>query len=176
MYRSSIYRRQSIETLPSTSRYVLCDAEAEDILPDKSLLCLLQGTGSLIIDHVNSRAYVAASERSNIDLAQEWAQKVGISELIHFDASDAEGHPIYHTNVLMALGSTVAVVCTESVHDLKERQHLVSRLSETHEVLEISREQMGHFCGNVLEVQNGKGLPVLAMSTNARYAILPSSS
>mmetsp|Transcript_1413 Transcript_1413/g.4899 ORF Transcript_1413/g.4899 Transcript_1413/m.4899 type:complete len:565 (+) Transcript_1413:75-1769(+) len=161
-------RRQDIvDYLLSTGRYnlpIVDLTEAETANHPQ----YLEGTGSIVIDHVNSIAYLAASERSNVALAQEWAQRLGMRELVYFDATDAKGHPIYHTNVVMAIGSSVAIVCTESVPDAKERQHLVSRLSETHEIVEISRDQMDHFCGNALEVQNGKGLPVLAMSTNAR--------
>ena len=67
----------------------------------------------------------------------------------------------------MAVGTGVAIVCAESVQDASERNRLLSALNKTHEVVEISLEQMDHLCGNALEVHSSKGLPVMAMSTQA---------
>ena len=96
--------------------------------------------------------------------------QVGYREVVSFHSSDAHGQPIYHTNVMMAVGSDIAVVCLESVRDAKERQRLKAALEKHHEVLDISIAQVEAMCGNVLELEDGRGLPVLAMSSRAHAA------
>ncbi|KAF8071339.1 hypothetical protein HT031_001423 [Scenedesmus sp. PABB004] len=132
-----------------------------------------EGTGVLVLDRVNGVAYVALSERADAGLAEAWASSLGYRELVTFHSCDARGKPVYHTNVMMAIGTDVAVVCAESVADAKERQHLLAKLSATHEVVQISSAQMDALCGNVLELRGGRGLPVLAMSTQAHNAFTP---
>ena len=97
--------------------------------------------------------------------AQADAMDDPLQDLVTFHSRDSEDKIVYHTNVMMAIGTDVAVVCSESVHDDKERQHLLARLSATHSVVDISKAQMGHLCGNVLELEDGRGLPVFAMSS-----------
>jgi hypothetical protein len=77
---------------------------------------------------------------------------------------------VYHTNVMMAIGTGVAVVCADSVQDASERARLLASLRRGREVVEISQAQMAALCGNVLELQDGRGLPVMAMSTQAHNA------
>lgn len=133
----------------------------------------LEGTGSLVLDRIHRIAYMAISERSDPKLARTWARVMGY-ELIPFHATDAHGRPIYHTNVMMCIGSRVVVFCAESVEDLHERETILDRLRSTaHEVVTISREQMRHFCGNVLEIESRYGRPVMAMSTGAYHAFTP---
>ena len=83
------------------------------------------------------------------------------------------GKLVYHTNVMMAVGTDAAVVCLESVEDPKEQQRLVDALEKHHTVVDITRTQMESMCGNVLELEDGRGLPVLAMSTRAHNAFTP---
>ncbi|WIA12391.1 hypothetical protein OEZ85_012437 [Tetradesmus obliquus] len=132
-----------------------------------------EGTGVLVLDRVNGVAYVALSERADRKLAEAWVHSLGYKELVAFSSSDGRGKPVYHTNVMMAIGTDVAVVCADSVTDPKERQHLLSKLSQSHEVVQISSAQMDALCGNVLELQGGKGLPVMAMSSQAYHAFTP---
>lgn len=129
-----------------------------------------EGTGVLVLDRVNGTAYVNISERAHPELAQEWATKMGYRNLVTFRSSDLRGSAVYHTNVMMAIGTGVAIVCGESVKDAAERNKLMDSLSKTHEVVDISLDQMDALCGNALEVQNEKGLPVMAMSTQAYNA------
>ena len=133
----------------------------------------LEGTGALVPDRVHGVVYAALSGRCNADLVTKWVDQMGYSEAVTFRATDAAGVPIYHTNVVMAVGTGVAVVCSEAVEDTGERKRLLQSLNKHHEVVEISRAQMGAFCGNVLEVEDGRGLPALAMSSRAHDAFLP---
>ena len=80
-------------------------------------------------------------------------------------STDLRAKSVYHTNVMMAIGTGVAIVCAESVADSQERQRLLSSLGRTHEVVQISLKQMDSLCGNALELEDGRGLPVMAMST-----------
>ncbi|KAF6262117.1 Amidinotransferase-domain-containing protein [Scenedesmus sp. NREL 46B-D3] len=132
-----------------------------------------EGTGVLVLDRVNGVAYVALSERADRGLAEQWVSSLGYKDLVTFNSADCRGKSVYHTNVMMAIGTDVAVVCADSVPDAKERQHLLSKLSSTHEVVQISSAQMDALCGNVLELQGGKGLPVMAMSSQAYHAFTP---
>jgi len=133
----------------------------------------LEGTGSLVLNRIDRVAYVALSERSDLSLAQKWARLMQY-ELITFTATDSHGRPIYHTNVMMAIGTTVAVVCLECIEDVNERKRVIDTLESTnHEIVEITREQVNKFCGNVLELEHGRGYPVMAMSTQAYNAFTP---
>ena len=126
-----------------------------------------EGTGVLVIDRVNGVAYVSLSERADADLAAEWVRQLNYKEAVTFTSSDPNGATVYHTNVMMAIGTSVAVACLESITDDKERKHFVSKLGKTHEILDISQAQMAALCGNVLELEDGRGLPIMAMSTRA---------
>lgn len=89
-------------------------------------------------------------------------------QIVTFHATDSQNRPVYHTNVVMSVGSGVAVLCTECIEDPEERKKVVDRLQNTgHEVIDITRDQVNHFCGNVLELENRKGFPVMVMSTQA---------
>ena len=130
---------------------------------------VVEGTGSLVIDHLHRTAYLCRSERSDEALAKAMAAELGLS-LLAFDATDSSGRAIYHTNVLLAIGTGVAVVCDEAIPE-GQREGVVQalRAGGSREVVCITRQQMCSFCGNVLEVQ-AAGLPVLAMSTAAHRA------
>ena len=133
----------------------------------------LEGTGALVLDRVRGVAYVALSERADAGLAERWVELLGYKDLVTFRSVDAHGSTVYHTNVMMAVGTSVAVACLESVVDAEERRRLTERLSATHEIVDITFEQMGALCGNVLEVRDAAGRPVMAMSTRAYDAFLP---
>ncbi len=126
-----------------------------------------EGTGVLVLDRVHGVAYVCLSERADAGLAAAWAEAVGYQEVVTFHAVDARGAPVYHTNVMMAVGSGLAVVCLASVRDSKERARLRGALSRHHSVVDISLAQVDAMCGNVLELEDGAGAPFLAMSTRA---------
>ena len=154
----------------------------------------LEGTGSLVLDHVLAVAYMARSERSDAALAQRAADFLGFRELHAFDATDAQGRPVCawpdaaprtcvrariahcspcadHTNVVMSVGTGFAVVCDEAVEDAAQRAALLASLRRGgRDVVCISRVQMGAMCGNVLELRDAAGLPLLALSQRAHDA------
>ena len=124
----------------------------------------LEGTGSLVIDHSNRVAYACISERTDLDLSRRWAD-FHRYELVSFHASD-KGVPVYHTNVVMAIGQSLAVVALELMS--KEDQHLVQEKLEAggKVVIPISAQQTNEFCGNILELSCPDGR-LLAMSSRA---------
>lgn len=125
----------------------------------------LEGTGSLVLDRENRIAFAARSKRTNESLVNNWCADFEY-EAILFDTVGPRGLPVYHTNVLMALGTGYAVVCTECITNPLP---VISALFATgRELVEITRTQMTAFCGNVLEVEGESRF--LLMSTSAREA------
>lgn len=135
---------------------------------------VLEGTGVVIPDRINGIAYVSLSERAHQELAEQWVDEMGYKELVTFHTTDAAGLPVYHSNVMMAVGSDVAIVCTEAIPNDKERRRLVESLRRHQEVVEITRKQMDSMCGNAIELENAWGHPVLALSTQAYNAFTDS--
>lgn len=117
----------------------------------------LEGTGVMVIDHDHDVAYVGRSARTCERLLDEFCREVGLTA-VAFDTADRHGLPIYHTNVMMALGRRFALVCLDLVPDADERALLVSHLEAGgREVIELSIEQVENFAGNALEVRGRDG-------------------
>lgn len=127
----------------------------------------LEGTGSMVLDRVNKIAYACRSPRTSETVLEDFCNQLGYTPIL-FDAADANGTQIYHTNVLMNIGSEIAVVCMESITDPEERSKVRESLENTGKtIVEITFDQMGHYAGNMLEVHNKKGEPCLIMSQTA---------
>ncbi|MEL7311002.1 MAG: arginine deiminase-related protein [Pseudomonadota bacterium] len=125
----------------------------------------LEGTGSLVLDRVNRIAYACRSSRTDSGLVHEVCDRLGYRAEL-FLAQDREGLPIYHTNVMMFVGSSVAAVCLASIVD-EDRARVVASLEATgHEIVDIGFDQMERFAGNMLELKGADG-PVIAMSSQA---------
>jgi hypothetical protein len=126
----------------------------------------LEGTGSLVLDRAHHVAYACVSPRTDLDVLGEFAQLLDY-DLMSFEAQDGAGLAIYHTNVLMAIGESFAVVCGEAIVRDLHRDAVFSRLEATgHDIVDISLAQMAQFAGNVLELAPPQG-PVVAMSSRA---------
>jgi hypothetical protein len=133
----------------------------------------LEGTGSMIFDRPNRLCYACLSERTDEALLREWCAKMGYEPVV-FHALDGHGKAIYHTNVMMGLGTHFAVVCLESVPHEAERAALLAKLQATgKEVVDISLEQVGEFAGNVIELEDARGERLLVMSSRAYAAFTP---
>jgi len=127
----------------------------------------LEGTGSMVLDRVNRVAYACLSARTDVEVLAE-AARVLDYEPIAFVAVDANGVPVYHTNVLMCLGADFAVLCEEAISDVAQRAAVHRRLEETgHAVIPIRLEQMAGFAGNMLELAGPGGERLLALSARA---------
>ncbi len=127
----------------------------------------LEGTGSMVLDRRYKIAYAALSPRTHIEPLQAFSEALGY-EIVYFTASDANGFPIYHTNVMMCVGDSFAVVCLESIKNEDERYLLRSVLEETDkQIIEIYPEQLSAFAGNMLLVRNSADQKMMVMSTAA---------
>jgi len=127
----------------------------------------LEGTGVLVFDHRRRVGYAAVSPRCDEQLAREHIQALGYEPVI-FHASDNHGTAIYHTNVMMGVQDTTAVVCLEVIQSPGERERVRISLESTgHSVVDISLTQVTQFCGNVIELVNAAGQRFLLMSQSA---------
>ncbi|CAI0942394.1 citrulline utilization hydrolase CtlX [Serratia ficaria] len=127
----------------------------------------LEGTGSLILDHVSRIAYACRSSRSSEKAGREFEHHSGYT-IQWFEARDRHQQLIYHTNVMMSVGERFAIVCMESIASESERLRLMKLLEITGKTLiNVSFQQMEAFACNVLELRNLQGRPVYAMSTRA---------
>lgn len=129
----------------------------------------LEGTGSMILDRTNEVAYCALSPRADEELFIEFCEDFEYTPVIFKAYQTVEGKRelIYHTNVMMALGETFAIICLDTIDDKAERKAVTESLKRTgKEIITISEEQMHHFAGNMLQVQ-GKNETYLVMSEAA---------
>nr|WP_254661377.1 arginine deiminase-related protein [Aquimarina megaterium] len=138
------------------------DAEDEGVF--------LEGTGSLVLDRVNRKAYCALSPRADEDLFIEFCEDFEYTPVIFtaYQTVNEKRLPIYHTNVMMGIGETVAVVCLESIDDKKERKNLVNHLkNDGKEIIAITENQVNNFAGNMLQVVGLGDKRYIVMSSTA---------
>ena len=136
----------------------------------------LEGTGSLLLDRVNKKAYCALSDRAHEDLIIEFCEDFEYTPVIFsaFQTKDHKRLPIYHTNVMMALGEHIAIICLDSIDDKKEKRLVVKNLKEDKkEIIEISEEQMHQFAGNMLQVKGANESKYMVMSKAAFDSLRP---
>jgi hypothetical protein len=132
----------------------------------------LEGTGSVVFDHAGRVAYACRSPRTDESVLRELCEELGY-EAVAFEASDAAGVPVYHTNVLLSVGTRSAILCAEAVSG-SQRGALLERLrSSGRRVVTIDLAQMAQFAGNALELRANDGRSVLAMSDAAWWAFGP---
>src|SRR5437868_1835688 len=133
--------------------------------------CCLEGTGSLVLDHMNKIAYVSLSNRSNSKVIQRFADDFSY-EPVTFTSIGSNGQPIYHTNVMMCIGTAFAMVGLEMIPSKAERQQVRARLEKTgKEIVELSADQIANFAGNAIELQNKSGEKLLVLSSRAGHAL-----
>lgn len=134
----------------------------------------LEGTGSLLLDRVNKKAYCALSPRAEEGLFVEFCEDFEYLPIM-FTANQTvnrERKPIYHTNVMMCLAETFAVICLDTIDNKKERKLVVENLkADGKEIIAISEEQMHQFAGNMLQVQGANGKRFLVMSASAHKSL-----
>lgn len=127
----------------------------------------LEGTGSMVMDHDNRMIYAAVSERTSLSVLEKFAATNRYQAIV-FLATDEEGRPVYHTNVVMTLGEKFAVLCEEAIEEEWELIAVRQLLQSTgHAIIPITRKQMKAFAGNMLEVKNNKGENILVVSQTA---------
>lgn len=134
----------------------------------------LEGTGSIVLDRVNRKAYCALSPRADEELFIEFCEDFEYTPVIFeaYQTVGGERKHIYHTNVMMCIGDTFAVICGDCIDDKKERKMVLSNLKEDgKEIILITEEQLNNFAGNMLQVEGSDGKTYLIMSASAHQAL-----
>jgi hypothetical protein len=127
----------------------------------------LEGTGSMVLDRENKIAYACISQRTDIDVLNEFCLQLGFTPN-SFMAIDSNAYPIYHTNVMMCVADRYVVICLDSIADDAERNETTHTIRKSgKEIISISVDQMNHFAGNMLQVENNAGNKFLIMSSQA---------
>jgi hypothetical protein len=130
----------------------------------------LEGTGSILLDRANGKAYCALSPRADEELFIEFCEDFDLNPILFeaFQNVNGERKLIYHTNVMLCIGETFAVICADSIDDKKERKMVVDSLKgDDKEVIYITEEQANNFAGNMLEVKGANDRRYLVMSSSA---------
>ena len=131
----------------------------------------LEGTGSMVLDRHHKIVYACRSVRTNEDLLDQFCYFMCYEKVL-FDAVDAQNMPIYHTNVMMALGTTFVVICLDSIKEEAQKALLIASFEKTNkDIIDISLAQMAEFAGNMLQVKNTAGEHYLVMSSRAYNAL-----
>src|SRR5213592_2352262 len=132
--------------------------------------CCLEGTGSLVFDHLNKIAYVSLSNRSNPKVIQRFADDFSYEQVI-FTSIGSSGQSIYHTNVMMCIGTAFAMVGLQMIPNKAERQQVRAHLEKTaKEIVELSADQIANFAGNAIELHNKGVEKLLVLSSRAARA------
>lgn len=137
-------------------------AEDEDVF--------LEGTGSVILDRINRKAYCALSPRADEELFIEFCEDFEFFPVIFNANQTVEGNrkAIYHTNVMMCVGETFSVICLSSIDDKKERKNVLKHLKEDGKtIIDITEDQVNNFAGNMLQVKGSDDTSYLIMSQSA---------
>ena len=161
-------REDLLESLSATHGFRV--ARVLDLTAHEGGGKFLEGTGSLVLDRTHRIAYACVSPRTDLDVLGDFAQRLDYN-VVAFEAQDAGGAAIYHTNVLMCVGSRFAAICSECIRQ-DERAAVLDALHSTgHEILDLGMEQLASFAGNMLELRTVRDELVVAMSTRARDAL-----
>ena len=161
-------RREDIFNILEEKGFVINDIIDYTSAEEEQLY--LEGTGSLLLDRVNKKAYCALSPRADEDLFVEFCEDFEYTPVpfVANQTVDGKRFPIYHTNVMMALAETFAIICLESIDDKKERKNVLKHLKEDgKEVIAITEAQVNNFAGNMLQVLGHNDTKFLIMSSAA---------
>jgi len=134
----------------------------------------LEGTGSILLDRANGKAYCALSPRSDEELFIEFCEDFDLNPILFeaFQTVNGERKLIYHTNVMMCIGETYAVICADSIDDKKERKMVLDSLKgDEKEVIFITEDQVNNFAGNLLDVKGANDRSYLVMSSAAHKSL-----
>ena len=145
------------------------DYRVQDIIDYSGLeqdYLFLEGTGAMVIDHLERVAYAARSKRTSEILLERFCTHFNYEPVV-FDAFDAQGQPIYHTNVLMCIGTDFAMIGLDAIPDEPRRREVAERLRRgERDIVYLSHAQIADFAGNAIELQGRDGL-ILALSSRA---------
>lgn len=131
----------------------------------------LEGTGSIIFDHIHKIAYACLSPRTDKDIFIEVCKIINYKPIC-FTSIDKAGQEIYHTNVMMCISEKFSVICLESIVNENEKKDVIHSLTTTgHQIIDISLDQVKHFAGNMLSIKSMENNELIILSQSA-YDIL----
>lgn len=148
-------------------------SETIDLSPLEEQGQFLEGTGSMVLDREHRISYACYSGRTHATALRQFAERLSY-RLCAFHAVDRGGVPIYHSNVMMSVGRSLAIVCLQAVRDDAERVQLERQLCDTgKDILQLGWTQLEGFAGNMLELHSKTGQPLLVMSRSAWQVLAP---
>ncbi|HNQ27082.1 MAG TPA: arginine deiminase-related protein [Aquaticitalea sp.] len=136
----------------------------------------LEGTGSIVLDRENRKAYCALSPRADEELFIEFCEDFEYTPVVFVANQTVDGKrlPIYHTNVMMCIAETFAVICLDCIDDKQDRKNVLKHLKQDgKDIIEISESQMAQFAGNMLQVRGKDNKRYLVMSKAAHDSLTP---
>jgi hypothetical protein len=170
MYSALLRRERRLDIVDDLRKHFRV-SEVIDYSAFENEGCCLEGTGSLVLDHLNKVAYVSLSHRSNPKVIQRFAEDFSY-EPVTFTSVGSDGQPVYHTNVMMSIGTVFAMVGLEMIPNRAERQQVRARLEKTGKaIVELSTDQIANFAGNAIELHNKDGQKLLVLSGRADHAL-----
>ena len=166
--RADERREDIINHLVNTYNYEL----DQSILSYEPKKLFLEGTGSMVLDHVYNIAYACLSPRTHKEVFNDWCKQSGYKP-VSFYAHGSDGTEVYHTNVIMTMADEYVIICLESILEDAEREMVIDELvkSSKRSIIDITLEQMNHFAGNMLQLQNEEGKKFLVMSQTAKESL-----
>jgi hypothetical protein len=145
-----------------------------DLSPFEAQGRYLEGTGSLVLDHVGRVAYACRSSRTDETLVQGWADQLGYQPVV-FAALDRAGVPFYHTNVMLSIGCRVAVVAADAIVPADRERVLAALAAGSRDIIPIDQAAVAAFAGNMLELRNRNGQRVFVLSAHAQRILPPAT-
>jgi hypothetical protein len=157
-------RKQNVLQTISTKFIIAHTIDLSYFEEDKKFL---EGTGSMVLDREHKVAYACLSPRTDLKVLHEFCSKMGY-QAVSFNAVDGNGQAIYHTNVMMCMADTYVVICADAIPEQKEKEEVLNTIRKYKKrIILISMEQMNHFAGNMLQVENMAGEKLCIMSSQA---------
>jgi hypothetical protein len=166
MYAVSRRRERKQQVLDIVAKKFIISNKTDLSFYEKENI-FLEGTGSMVLDRDHKIAYACLSQRTDEKALTDFCKRLGYKP-VAFTATDMDGLAIYHTNVMMCVGDKFVVICPDAIKNKEERSLVENTIRETgKKVIPISYEQMNHFAGNMLQVENDKKEKLLVMSSQA---------
>ena len=165
-------RREDVVKYIEKNRYLINNVIDYSSAEESNIF--LEGTGSIVLDRLNRKAYCAVSERSNEELLIEFCEDFEYTPVVFnaFQSVNEARELIYHTNVMMCVADNFVIICLDCIDDKKEKNNVIAHLKDDgKEIIEISENQVNSFAGNMLQILDRNSNSLLIMSESA-YNVL----
>ena len=165
-------RREDVVKYIEKNRYLINDVIDYSSAEESNIF--LEGTGSIVLDRLNRKAYCAVSERSNEELLIEFCEDFEYTPVVFnaFQSVNEARELIYHTNVMMCVADNFVIICLDCIDDKKEKNNVIAHLKDDgKEIIKISENQVNSFAGNMLQILDRNNNSLLIMSESA-YNVL----